>query len=382
MKQFSPRISWLTFIICLGCASTSVHENTILPLHASKAAVDGPHVFYKNHSVVVKAIALDNQQLVLQKKTYPTTQNLVLTCNIPDSDETFSFGIMDSILPPNTVTPQLPEKILVISDIEGNFEAFKRLLLGAGVINSDFSWTFEKGHLVLLGDYLDRGTQVTECLWLAYKLEQEARAVGGEVHFILGNHELLNLAGQAQYVHEKYLKNARAYNEPYENWYSQQTELGRWLRSKNAIEKIGNLLFCHGGISPELVQSGLSLDRINQIAQKYYGKNPSSPDNPERALIFDTMRGPFWYRDMARQKTSQSAVDEALTTYDANHVIIGHTLCKEIQLLYDHKVVCVDVFHEENLRMNLLETLLIEDGKFYKINSNGVKTILYPVFQP
>jgi|1048.fasta_scaffold04578_3 hypothetical protein len=381
MSPFLPLITWLTITFGVGCISTSTRDKTQLPILPSKAAVDGPHVFYKNQSVVVKCITPDNNQLILQQKIYTTTNDILLTCTIPDSNESFSFGLMDSILPPPTTTSFLPDKILVLSDIEGNFEAFKRLLLGAGVLNNNFEWSFGKGHLVLLGDYFDRGAQVTECLWLAYKLEQEARLAGGEVHFILGNHEIMNLAGQAQYVHEKYLKNAKILGEPYEAWYSQHTELGRWLRSKNAIEKIGNLLFCHGGISPELANSALSLDEINQVARKYYGKNPPTPDNPERALIFDTIKGPFWYRDMARQKIDQSSVDKALNTFKAEHLIIGHTLCKDIQLLYNQKIICIDVFHEENLRMGLLETLLIENGCFYKINSNGAKTNLTPFHQ-
>lgn len=381
MQPFAPMITWLIITLCVGCISNSVQEEKQLPIPPTKAAVDGPHVFYKNQSVVVKAITSDNKQLFLQQKTYTSTADIILTCTIPNSNESFSFGLMDSILLPPTTTPFLPEKILVLSDIEGNFEAFKHLLLGAGVLNDNFEWSFGNGHLVLLGDYFDRGTQVTECLWLAYKLEQEARLAGGEVHFILGNHEIMNLAGQAQYVHEKYLKNARIFGDPYETWYSQHTELGRWLRSKNAIEKIGNLLFCHGGISPELANSALSLDKINQIARKYYGKKPPTPDNPERALIFDSVKGPFWYRDMARQKTDQSSVDQALNTFEAEHLVIGHTLCKDIKLLYNQKIICIDVFHEENLRLGLLETLLIENGCFYKVNSSGAKTSLSPLHQ-
>ncbi len=46
------------------------------------------------------------------------------------------------------------------------------------------------------GDMFDRGDQVTECLWLVYALEETAKAAGGYVHFILGNHELMNLQGR------------------------------------------------------------------------------------------------------------------------------------------------------------------------------------------
>ena len=40
--------------------------------------------------------------------------------------------------------------MLVISDIEGNFEAFRKLLQGNGVIDENFNWTYGKDHLVLV----------------------------------------------------------------------------------------------------------------------------------------------------------------------------------------------------------------------------------------
>jgi hypothetical protein len=52
-------------------------------------------------------------------------------------------------------------KMLILSDIEGNFGAFRKLLQANHVIDDNFNWTFEKNHLVLIGDFVDRGTMVT-----------------------------------------------------------------------------------------------------------------------------------------------------------------------------------------------------------------------------
>src|SRR3546814_7468717 len=35
------------------------------------------------------------------------------------------------------------------------------------------------------------------------------------------------------------------------------TELGRWLRSKPVLVKVGDTLFAHGGISPRVLATGL-----------------------------------------------------------------------------------------------------------------------------
>ena len=83
--------------------------------------------------------------------------------------------------------------MFVLSDIEGEFAAFKSLMQGNGIMDQNYKWTFGDGHLVICGDLFDRGNRVTEYLWLLYKLEDEAKAQGGYVHVILGNHDIMNL---------------------------------------------------------------------------------------------------------------------------------------------------------------------------------------------
>ena len=66
------------------------------------------------------------------------------------------------------------------------------------------NWTFGNGHLVLVGDFVDRGFSTTQVLWFIYKLEQEAEKQGGYVHYILGNHELKNMQGNYESASLKY----------------------------------------------------------------------------------------------------------------------------------------------------------------------------------
>ena len=80
-------------------------------------------------------------------------------------------------------------------NIEGNYYSFVNLLIGNKITDNNLNWIYGTGQLVLNGDMVDRGEYVTQVLWLIYKLEQEASAAGGHVHFILGNHEAMNLEG-------------------------------------------------------------------------------------------------------------------------------------------------------------------------------------------
>jgi len=159
--------------------------------------------------------------------------------------DAFLVPIMAQIKAPKSTYKQ-PEKLLAISDIEGNFNAFYSLLVSNGVMDKQYNWTYEEGHLVLIGDFMDRGDNVTQVLWLIYKLEQAAKKHGGIVHFILGNHEVLNLEGKTNYVDKKYTQLAKRFagkldnNEAYLDLMADNQELVRWMKSKNAIEKIGN----------------------------------------------------------------------------------------------------------------------------------------------
>ena len=351
------------------------------PFERTKPAPDGPYVFYRGGKIVVKTVEPNDTGMISRTTTYDHQSSVLLTCTIPEKDERFSFLLQDTLKIEPDQSP-LPEKMLVLSDIEGNFQGLKVMLRGAKVINKDFKWIFGNGHLVLLGDYFDRGTNVTECLWLIYKLEVEARAAGGKVHFILGNHEVLNLQGNAEYVRGKYIANARLMGETYPQLFDNNTELGRWLRTKHAVEKIGDYLFCHGGYSPELLRMNLSLSDINRITRQYLGKTQASITNIQALAVFNTQTGIFWYRKAAKGNLSDHEIADVLAYTGTKRMVIGHTLVPDLTAHYGGKVICIDLYHEENLRRGFMKTLWIEGGYCLGINSRGEKTSIFSVSFP
>lgn len=348
------------------------------PVDNSKADTDGPHVLYRGQKVVVKYVETRDSVARPTVQTFNDRASVILTCQVPETDDAFMFGLRDTLRIEPDEYP-MPARMLVLSDIEGNFIGFKTMLLGAKIIDKDFNWTFGSGHLVLLGDYFDRGLNVTECLWLAYKLEREAEAAGGKVHFILGNHEILNLEGQLQYVRKKYLQNAELMGEPYARLFDNNSELGRWLRTKNAVERIGDYVFCHGGISPELTSTRLSLHEINQISRQHLGMPLEKISDMNALTIFDQRVGIFWYRKAAKNLLSADEVVQILRFAGAKRMVVGHTLQNEISALYRGQVICVDMYHEESIRMGFMKTLWVEDGLCYGLDSRGIKNSLYAV---
>jgi hypothetical protein len=264
-------------------------------------------------------------------------------------------------------------KQLILSDIEGNFGAFRKLLQGNGVVDASFNWTFGDGHLVLIGDFFDRGEQVTEVLWLIYYLEEKAKAAGGYVHFILGNHEIMNLGADLRYVKQKYKDNATLLNEKYESLYDENTELGRWLRTKNILEKIGGNLYMHGGISGEINRMNLPVAAIDELARPYYADTTYKYPDLKIDTIF-TDQGPFWYRGYyTGSKATQQQIDSTLSGFNVKHIVTGHTIVADtVSVWYNGKVMNTDVHHAAGKS----EALLIEGDKYYRVNAEGKKILL------
>lgn len=348
------------------------------PWDNSKADTDGPHVFYRGDKVLVKYVVMRDTGAKALTQVFPNKETVGLTCMIPETKDKFSFSIRENLSKSPSIYPA-SKRILALSDIEGNFEAMKIMLQSAGVMDREFNWSFGDGDLVLVGDFFDRGLNVTECLWLLYKLDGEAEKAGGKLHFILGNHEILNLQGNTKYMRSKYFENAKLMQMDYQYWYDQNSELGRWLRTKNAIERIGDYVFCHGGISLDMVQTGMSLPEINLHVQENIGKTSQEITSPAAKLIFDTKLGVFWYRGLAKSLISAADVDTIMTYLEGKKIVLGHTLQQDITAYSDGRVICIDLYHEETLRQGFVSALWIENGKSFALNSKGEKSSIFTV---
>ncbi len=329
---------------------------------------DGPVVIYENGKIFEAGIVPDGSTFRMYTKyiSYGDT----LSCYVDETGQSFKFTLKDKIETEKDVY-EMPEKILMISDIEGNFNGFQMILKGAGVIDGNFNWTFGKGHLVIDGDMFDRSLNVTECLWLIYKLEGEAEKAGGKVHFIMGNHDVMNLKGDYRYLREKYLINSDSLKIPYEHRYSGDTEPGRWLRSKNCVERIGNILFVHGGIGGAFPFSKYTLEEINTGFRKHL--DSSLTKQQLREDIFLGSVSPVWYRGIAESKAPQEQVDSVLEHFNADVMILGHTILDTIKYLYNSKVITIDLEHKQNSDNGFMKALYYESGHFYIIDDKGAK---------
>jgi hypothetical protein len=162
------------------------------------------------------------------------TCHIDISYGIADIDK-FGFTIYpDKISTDTGGVYEQPEKLLVMSDVEGNFYALHSILLSNNVIDKNCNRTYGNNHLMMLGDLIDRGTNVFACLWLIYKLDMQANEHGGKVHYLLGNHELMNFNHDFRYVHKKYFT-IKAAKKKYTESFSHSSIIGNWIRSKNTV---------------------------------------------------------------------------------------------------------------------------------------------------
>jgi len=336
---------------------------------------DGPYVQYKNDQVLAKYIIQANGQKIVRTDSVAASQKNSLSLKVGTDvpGEFFQVQLKQQLQDEKSEYKKV-DKLFVLSDIEGNFTAFKKLLQGNGVIDSNYNWSFGKGHLVLVGDFFDRGEMVTEVLWLIYSLEEKAKAAGGYVHYILGNHEIMNLSGDLRYVRPKYLNNATILNEKYESMFNESTELGRWLRTKNVVEKINNIVFTHGGISADMNRMELDIADINKMARPFYADSTYKYPNSQTEIIYSDL-GPFWYRGYytGNDKITSSQIDSSLSLFNIRHIVTGHTIVADtISVWYGGRILNTDVHHAEGKS----EALFIEDNKYYRVNADGKKMLL------
>ncbi len=271
------------------------------------------------------------------------------------------------------------EKIAVVSDIHGQFDVIRKVLISHGVMNEDQHWTFGKGHFVVVGDIFDRGEQVTETLWLIYNLQQEAREAGGRVHFLLGNHETMIMDRDVRYVNDRYMITSGLLGTPYYDLYGPNAYLGRWLRSLPLTIRINEMVFVHGGFSKELVREVKGLKNINDLYHQYLIDTEEGlevcAEKAEQLNLLGGKAGPLWYRGyFLDEEFEQRDIDRILKRVGATKMIVGHTSFQAIRTFFNGKVLAVD----SSMKFGSMgEVLLIEDGKFIRGGILGERMDLF-----
>lgn len=267
-----------------------------------------------------------------------------------------------------------PARWAAVSDIHGQADLFLALLRAQKIITPENRWSFGHGVLVINGDVFDRGPDQTEALWAIYRLAQEAQAAGGSVQLVLGNHESMVLRGDLRYLAPKYLVVAKLLQRTMAELYGKDTELGQWLRSRATVLRLGDTLFVHGGISPQLPQHAPGLLALNAKMRARLGDSRSAlNDDPATSWLF-AGNGPLWYRGyFSLPRASSAEIDAVLAQFDVKRIVVGHTTRDQIVSLYRGRVIGIDAALKDGAPGELL---LWENNRLQRGLADGSRQTL------
>jgi hypothetical protein len=269
-------------------------------------------------------------------------------------------------------------RVVAVGDVHGDYDQLVTVLKDAGLLDAKLRWAGGGTHLVQVGDRIDRGPRSRNVMDLVMRLEKEARKAGGMVHDLTGNHEAMNILGDLRYVvpedyaafqgpdsvryrdalWERVRQDRETKGEPAPTdedrrrfdaerplgWvehrlaFSPKGAYGRWIAQANAVIRIGDTLFLHGGIGPKYADFTLR-DLNERIRQELEEANPLT------ALVSQDPEGPLWYRGLARDDPALAPHLEAvLKRHGARRMVIGHTPTEGLVMpRFGGRVVQIDV---------------------------------------
>jgi|AntRauTorcE11898_2_1112593.scaffolds.fasta_scaffold00339_21 diadenosine tetraphosphatase ApaH/serine/threonine PP2A family protein phosphatase len=227
-----------------------------------------------------------------------------------------------------TITPSLRKKyrrILVAGDMHGDYEGFRAL-------KEQFD---EKNDiLILLGDYADRGDAGVEII---EELSEWQRRGADNIAMLYGNHELFSAEGKPRFRPCDLLEEAERKRGSWATFFSDTMQ--PFLKGLyHAALLPGEILFVHGGLSPEL-------------------ENRYALTDPDEKLVTDLL----WSDPVAENITAK------FNSRRGEGVLFGEKLTRRVCSLLDVKKIIRS--HQPELAKN--GPAYMHSGRVITINSTA-----------
>lgn len=318
----------------------------------------------------------------------------------------------------------MPERLVAIGDVHGNFEGWTRLLRTTGLVDRLGRWSGGSAMLVMTGDVVGRGGFPKRIyLWIR-RLMREATAAGGRVELLLGNHEAMSMHHIHSYTTAQEYRDfapvsnldqdvlrkdllalslpdplmaggggsamfdlGRLQEEPL-GWFEFRRAMaptgmvGRWLLERPSLLQVGKILFVHGGLHPRYLPWDIDeLDARIRLEMRrieaYFELDAASP-----AMAED---GPHWYR-IALKKTPEALrqeLDEIAAAWRIERMVVGHTptflidprATGRVLSRAEGRLLCVDVGIGKAYGARLGALEILADGSTNAIYPDRVESL-------
>lgn len=267
------------------------------------------------------------------------------------------------------------ENIYVIGDIHGDFEVLKRVLLKAMLIDNSSNWIGHDSHVVQLGDILDgkersnnsNGFDNIDTMeeYNIYdflnKLDTQAREFGGRVHYLIGNHELMNVLGNFSYVHNKHMSSTGVQRR--RELFSPGGKMANMLACRSyGILYINGWIFCHGGLLPHHIKHR-DITWINTLVKDILKgvKNVNKLKPHERDFI-EGNNSFLWTRAYSNNPNKCELLNTTLSAMSAKGMVVGHTPHDNITGICKNKLYFADIGLSRSFSNDKVQLLHIKNG--------------------
>lgn len=281
----------------------------------------------------------------------------------------------DVDVPPYALERDLPARVVVIGDLNAQHDLLERYLLGLKLVKKSGAWAGGRTVLVQMGDIPNRGSRARAAMDLMIRLRAEARDAGGEVYWLLGNHEVMTMLGNEAYVSaDEYMEFASV--EEIDRFYTARTRFvyellgspeepqfveplggriraweeahapgkdefreamspdgyyGRYIKTLPVAFKLGKIAFVHGGLSPTWAELGL--EGLQARADEDWADVPRFYQLLDPNGLFRDPLGPLWHRAycVSNAQVVKDDLREALDLVGAKQMFVGHTRTDTIE---------------------------------------------------
>lgn len=267
-------------------------------------------------------------------------------------------------------------RIIVIGDLHGDYDITIQTLILAGLIDTTVTintpvdkikWIGGDTFVVQVGDQIDRCRPTVhlcndpratandepsdiKIMELFTYLDKQARSKNGIVYSLLGNHELLNVMGNMNYVSYEGLQQFNTYRDPNDiklkfnsglearqHAFAQGNEYGKFLGcTRVSAVIIGSFLFVHAGILPSFSDDIGIIDnngimKINQNVREWLVKKINSEnidqivDSSNRSLFWTRIFGSIPSNVSSDYRDCQKYLEPTLKMFNVGNMVIGHT---------------------------------------------------------
>lgn len=215
-------------------------------------------------------------------------------------------------------------RLVAIGDLHADLPQALAVLQMAGLVDDAGRWSGGRDTLVQTGDTTDRGPDSGPVIALLRRLQDEARLAGGQVVPLLGNHEVMNMAGDWRYVTPEDVAQFGGVDAR-RAAFAATGDLGGFLAGLHAVALVDGALFCHGGVSARFAAAGPVA--LSQAIRRGLLDPPGGPELGDE--------GPLWYRGLLLADEPQACQEAALVlaATGAQRLVMGHTTQKDGRIL-------------------------------------------------